>query len=168
MSTRKRSRSSNSYYSNSNSNSNSNSSNGKSFVTRVFETPKKSKKRMIEVRMSIDDYNSYKDYKKYMKENNIDIPSGQSEYSQRLVNLDIEHKNLIQSYKILEKSYKDLIKNCLEEKKVNKYARKISKSTKKKGNQNGNRNRQLIKGPEENTNALFFNLSNIHLGETNA
>ena len=142
MSTRKRSRSS---YSNSNSNNNT--------VTRIVETPKRSKKRMIEVRMSIDDYNSYTDFKRYMKVNNIDIPSGQSEYSQRLANLDIEHKTLLESYKkldldnkelyikhtkllksynLLKKRYKDLIKNCLEEKKVNRYG--IKTSTSKKGN----------------------------------
>jgi hypothetical protein len=142
MSTRKRSRSS---YSNSNSNNNT--------VTRIVETPKRSKKRMIEVRMSIDDYNSYTDYKRYMERNNIDIPSGQSEYSQRLANLDIEHKTLLESYKkldldnkelyikhtkllksynLLKKRYKDLIKNCLEEKKVNRYG--IKTSTSKKGN----------------------------------
>ena len=143
MSTRKRSRRS-SYSSNNNDNG---------FVTSVLSTPQTSNKSMVEVRMSINDYNSYKDYKRYMKVNNIDIPSGQSEYSQRLANLDIEHKTLLESYKkldldnkelyikhtkllksynLLKKRYKDLIKNCLEEKKVNRYG--IKTSTSKKGN----------------------------------
>ena len=177
MSTRKRSRSS---YSNSNNNT----------VTRIVETPKRSKKRMIEVRMSIDDYNSYTDYKRYMERNNIDIPSGQSEYSQRLANLDIEHKTLLESYKkldldntelyikhtkllksynFLKKRYKDLIKNCLEEKKVNRYGIKTSNSKK------GNRKSRTIKTGIFNEEAalrelgMYDNLIGLEFSnETNA
>jgi len=157
MSTRKRSRRS-SYSSNNNSNNNNNNNNN-NIVTRVGTTPLRSNKRMIEVRMSIDDYNRYKDYKKYMKENNIDIPSGQSEYSQRLANLDIEHKKLIQLYNILEKRYKDLIKKCLEEKKVNRYGKKISKSKK-------NRKSRTIKTGNFNEEAALrkLGMNDIQIG----
>ncbi len=152
MSTRKRSRRSS--YSSSNNNSNNNN-----IVTRVGTTPLRSNKRMIEVRMSIDDYNRYKDYKKYMKENNIDIPSAQSEYSQRLANLDIEHKKLIQLYNILEKRYKDLIKKCLGEKKVNRYGKKISKSKK-------NRKSRTIKTGNFNEEAALrqLGINDIQIG----
>ncbi len=103
-----------------------NSNNSSPMVTRVVSTPKQNsvKKRMIEVRISMDDYERFKDYKKYMKENNIEIPSGQSEYSQRLANLDIEHNRLKQLHKNLIKLYDNLYKECNKNNKFTKYGKR--------------------------------------------
>ena len=133
-------------------------SNNNNNVIRVVATPKQKsvKKRMIEVRISMDDYERFKDYKKYMKENNIEIPSGQSEYSQRLANLDIEYNRLKQLHKNLIKLYNNLYKECKENNKITKYGKR----------KNTTHTRKRKRGEEVTNNDFFPGLNNIIIGES--
>lgn len=124
-----------------------NSNNSSPMVTRVVTTPKQKsvKNSMIDVRISMDEYKRFKDYKKYIKAKNIEIPSGQSEYSQRLANLDIKYNRLKQLYKNLINLYNNLYKECKENNKITKYGKR-KRTTHK---------RQKYR-TESETNDLFF------------
>lgn len=138
------------------------SNNNNTSVTRVFTTPRRSTKRMIEVRMPIEDYNSYTDYKKYIKENNIEIPSGQSEYSQRLANLDIKYNRLKELHKNLIKLYNNLYKECKVNNKITKYG--------KRKNTIHTRKRKIgeeLKGFNENEAFRNLGINDILIGNSN-
>ena len=149
----------------SNNNNNNNNSSSSSHVLRVGRTPQKpSVKRTIDVMMTMDDYERFKDYKKYMKEKNIEIPSGQSEYSQRLANLDLKYNKLKQLYKNLNTSYTKLYKECKENNTITRYGtkrRRIMSSTKTKRKRG-----EEVQGFNENEAFRNLGINGIVIGES--
>ena len=149
MSTRRRS---NNYNSSSN------------MVTLVGDTPQRTSiQRMMGVTIPFSEFERFRDYKQYMNEKNIEIPSGQSEYSQRLANLDLKYNKLKQLYKNLNTSYAKLYKECKENNTITRYGtkrRRIRSSTKTK------RKRGEVQGFNENEAFKNLGINDIPIGDS--
>ena len=140
-----------SYSNNMNNNNNNNN------VIRVATTPQQKQKsvnnRKIVVRISMNKFNKFKEY---MNENNIEIPSGQSEYSQRLANLDIEHNRLKQLHKNLIKLYNNLYKECKKNNKITRYGKRKKTIHTRKNN----------RGENETNNFFYPGINDIPIGNS--
>jgi hypothetical protein len=124
-------------------NFNNNNNNNNHNVTKVFETPKRLKnQQFFEVKMKGSEYKKYIEYMKTIKNtnknnNNIDIPSGQSEYAQKLANLDETHEYLISAFESLnkkhenlQKMYNDLFIECRKQGTITKYGKRTKRNLK--------------------------------------